>query len=142
MVDRQKIEGKLESIRLRVARLTQLQQMERSEFLADFRSVDAAKHNLQVAIEAMVDIANHLIARCGLPMPKSHADAFAVIAGEGWIRPDDAHRFALMARFRNRMAHLYDEISDDEVYRVLQEDLRDFRSFLSAIANRLAADPS
>ncbi len=57
----------------------------------------------------MIDLANHLIAR------------------EGWISASDAARFALMARFRNRLVHLYEEVSDEEVYRILHEDLGDFR---------------
>ncbi|MGE5554331.1 MAG: type VII toxin-antitoxin system HepT family RNase toxin [Betaproteobacteria bacterium] len=142
MIDRQKVQSKLETISLCLDRLTKLQKASRDEFLGDFRCIDAAKHNLQVAIEAMIDVANHLIARRGLALPKSHAEAFGIIAREGWISASDAARFALMARFRNRLVHLYEEVSDEEVYRILHEDLGDFRSFLSAMADRLAANPS
>lgn len=140
MIDRQKVQSKLEIMNLCLDRLTKLQEASRDEFLADFRYVDAAKRNLQVAIEAMIDVANHVIARSGLRLPRNHAEAFGIIAQEGWISAADAARFALMARFRNRLVHLYEEVDDEEVYRILHEDLDDFRSFLRAFAGHLAAN--
>jgi uncharacterized protein YutE (UPF0331/DUF86 family) len=140
VIDRQKLRSKLEIMNLGLGRLTKLQEASRDQFLADFRYVDAAKRNLQVAIEAMIDVANHVIARSGLGLPKNHAEAFRIIAQEGWISASDAERFALMARFRNRLVHLYEEIDDAEVYRILHEDLDAFRSFLRAFAGHLAAD--
>lgn len=37
--------------------------MERQDFLAGFQAVDAAKYNLQVFIEALIDVANHVVVR-------------------------------------------------------------------------------
>ncbi|MCL6614429.1 MAG: DUF86 domain-containing protein [Firmicutes bacterium] len=55
MVDKHKIAKKLELIRTCLDRLESLGQAGLEEFLADFRLADAAKHNLQIAIEAMID---------------------------------------------------------------------------------------
>jgi uncharacterized protein YutE (UPF0331/DUF86 family) len=46
-----------------------------------------------------------------------------------------------MVRFRNRLVHVYAEVSDAEVYRVLQSDLGDFRIFLTDLAQILALEP-
>lgn len=41
-----------------------------------------------------------------------------------------------MVRFRNRAVHLYDTISPDEVYRILDRHLGDFDVFVAAIVRR------
>ncbi len=39
-----------------------------------------------------------------------------------------------MAGYRNRMVHFYGNIDSDELFRIIQEDLEDFYTFLSFIA--------
>ena len=137
MVDLEKTRGKLEIIRRCLNRLEQLRQVDRREFLADFRQADAAKHNLQVAIEAMIDVANHVIARKGYAIPASHTEAFETIAREGWVRPEDVPAYVAMARFRNRIVHIYEDVNDERVYQILMDNLNDFRSFLGSISTKL-----
>ena len=137
MLDRERIKRKLEIIHVCLGRLERLALSGRQEFLADFRSADAAKHNLQVAIEAMLDVANHLIARMGYPVPANHAEAFETIAREGWLDENDLARFAAMTRFRNRLVHLYEDIDDGQVYDILRDDLGDFRIFMKSIADKI-----
>jgi uncharacterized protein YutE (UPF0331/DUF86 family) len=48
----------------------------------------------------------------------------------------NAPAFKAMVKFRNRAVHLYDEISPEEVYRILEHDLGDFELFLEAIVRR------
>jgi len=38
-----------------------------------------------------------------------------------------------MTRFRNRIVHLYDEVSREEVYRIVTEHLADFENYLAYI---------
>lgn len=38
-----------------------------------------------------------------------------------------------MAKFRNRIVLFYDEVDDKEVYRILQDNLEDFNSFMRQI---------
>ena len=137
MVDLDKINGKLEVIRVCLSRLEKLRQGGQEEFLADFRLADAAKHNLQVAIEAMIDVTNHIIARKGYAVPGNHAEAFEIIAREGWISVENVQNYSAMARFRNRVVHLYEDVNDEQVYRILEDNLEDFRSFLGAMGKKL-----
>jgi len=39
-----------------------------------------------------------------------------------------------MARFRNRLIHLYREVDDEQVYEILQSRLDDFKTFLNRTA--------
>lgn len=46
-----------------------------------------------------------------------------------------------MARYRNRMVHFYDEITDRELFEILTRDRSDFERVLSAVLDWLAAHP-
>lgn len=46
---------------------------------------DSAKYNLQTAIEAMIDIGNHIISRKGFEIPKTYADTFEILHKNGII---------------------------------------------------------
>lgn len=43
--------------------------------------------------------------------------------------------FLTMVNFRNRAVHLYDEISDEEIYNIIQNHLSDFEGFIAHIVN-------
>ncbi len=63
MVDGDKIRNKIQTIEGNTAKLEVLARDSPKDFRDDFRNVEAAKHLLQVNVEAMIDIANHIIAR-------------------------------------------------------------------------------
>ncbi len=42
-----------------------------------------------------------------------------------------------MARFRNRLIHLYWEVDDNQIYEILQSRLDDFKTFLDQIGKFL-----
>jgi len=46
-----------------------------------------------------------------------------------------------MAGYRNRMVHFYDEITPQELYRIVTKDLGDFETFAAA-AVRVIKNPS
>jgi len=79
MLDKDIIQRKLTFIDQRLDKLEILRAMDCSNFLASFQAVDSAKYNLQVCIEAIVDIAQHVVARERLGVPGSSAEAVSVI---------------------------------------------------------------
>lgn len=46
-----------------------------------------------------------------------------------------------MAGYRNRMVHFYGEITEQEIYNIIQEELDDFHMFCSFVS-RVLKDPS
>lgn len=103
------------------------------EFVQDFRNVESAKHLLQVSIEAMIDIANHIISRGRLGHPKSYAESFGILRAEGVLTPEQVEDYSLMVKFRNRVVHLYQKIDPDQIYDILQNQLQDFTAFAEKI---------
>ena len=141
MVDLEKIRAKSQIIEANLARLEQLRTQSQDAFLADFRNVESAKRLLQVSIEAMVDAATHIIARKRLLTPATSGEAFARLGESGLLPQDHVATYFKMVRFRNRLVHMYGEVDDNEVYRMLQMNLGDFRTFLSDLARVVASEP-
>lgn len=102
--------------------------------LANF---DAAKYNLITAIEAMIDICNHLISREKYELPATSSDSIKILVKHQILAKTDEPTFIAMVKFRNKAVHLYDQINDEEVYKILQENLGDIDKFITAIVKHV-----
>ena len=121
---------------LLVTLLEEIGQRPAKEFIADKILIGSAKYYLQVSIECCLDVANHIIAAKKYRAPKDYADTFAVIGEAGIIEKDLSHNLKQMAKFRNRLVHLYAEIDDQSVYAFIQDDLTDIKAFRRVIVDR------
>jgi len=68
--------------------------------------------------------------------PKDNADSFVVLAENGVVDPALRDPLRAMARFRNRLVHLYWEVDDPRVWEYLQTSLEDVEAFARAVAGR------
>ncbi len=136
MVDRARLEQMLSNLRVYAGVLEQLARTPEKDFLANPDKVGNAKYHFVIAIECCIDVANHIIASENLRFPHDNADSFVVLVEHGIL--DEALREPLraMAKFRNRLVHLYWDIDDRRVCAYLRESLGDFDQFARAIAIR------
>ena len=121
--------------------LYDLQSRELSELKKDQHLVGSAKYHLIIAIESAVDISNHLISKNNYRVPESYSDTFKVMAEKG-ILPQDLveEKLTDMARFRNRLVHIYWDIDSEMLYQIIQENLNDLEQFLVEIKKALKKD--
>jgi len=139
-VDRSKLRSHIDFVRGNLRRLTEIRGAGRSSFLRDELAQAAATRWLQTAVEALIDIANHVVAREGLGVPRAYSETMEILVREAVLPTDRRDSFLAMVRFRNRVVHLYDAVDSEEIWRILQEDLGDFEAFIAAIAARYFAD--
>ncbi|HID89047.1 MAG TPA: DUF86 domain-containing protein [Anaerolineae bacterium] len=133
-VDRDRVRtllGRIAEAQEKAARLGKLSE---EEFLGDFRNTESAKYLLIVAVEAALDLCQHLAARGGGRAPESYADCFTVLHEMGILPADLAESLRRMARLRNLLVHLYWEVDDRRVYYILQESLGDLTSFREVVS--------
>lgn len=135
-IDVERIQQKAQFVRAKVRDLEDIRSRGREQFLADHVLQGAAVHLLQVGIEALIDIAHHVIAREALGLPASYRETIELLARSGILPQAKTADLVQMVRFRNRAVHLYDEIDPEEVYNILEHDLGDFELFLEAIVSR------
>jgi uncharacterized protein YutE (UPF0331/DUF86 family) len=110
---------------------------DRESFLADVHLVSSARYNFIVAIEGMIDTCNHIISQNGLRAPSDYADTFSVCGENSFFTEEQVTTFSSMARFRNRLVHIYWDINDDEIYNILKNRLDDFEHFIQAVLAKL-----
>jgi len=111
------------------------------KFLKDKILIGSAKYYLQVSIECCLDVSNHIIAAEGFRAPKDYADSFKVLEEQAILDAEQGMKLRQMAKFRNRLVHLYGEIDDVYVYEFMNKDLQDILVFKSVIASKFLAPP-
>ncbi len=112
--------------------------MDKREFKEDIHKQSSAKYNFIVAIEAAIDVANHLISKKGFRAPEDYADTFKVLEGADILDKNFAFELSKMARFRNRLVHLYWDVDIEEVWKIVQTRLNDFEKYISQIGKYLS----
>ncbi len=133
MVKPEVIENRIRKLQEYLEKLAQLKKVEKKEFLADFRNSDSAKYLLQVSIECCLDIANHIIASEKFRSPGDYADSFRVLHEQSIVPDFLIKRLVEMAKFRNRIVHVYWEIDEDLIFEIIQDYLNDFNLFIQAV---------
>jgi len=131
--DRARVRDRIQYIEASLERLETLRRLSKDEFLADFRNIESAKHLLQTAIEAMMDIASHILARRRLPTPHEGGETFRRLGEAGLLPPERVQVYVQMVKFRNLIVHLYQEVDVERVYQVLQDGLDDLRQFIAEV---------
>lgn len=133
MVNQEKIRDKIQIIKNNLSKLESIKQTGLKEFLDDPFMSDAAIRQLQVSIEAMLDISHHIVSRKHLGTPKTYRETIELLAQAGIIPQQQLPTLINMVKFRNRAVHLYDKISSEEVYGIIRDHLPDFDNFICAI---------
>ena len=113
-----------------VANLEDLQNLPEEAFMADAHKIGSAKYSLIVAIEGVVDLCNHVIAKNGFRTAEDYADTFKVMNERGAFDQEFTNSLIQMTRFRNRLVHIYWDIDDKELFRIIRGRLGDIKRFL------------
>jgi uncharacterized protein YutE (UPF0331/DUF86 family) len=134
MVDHGRVRRLLDRLCLETDRLRRLADRPSGELINDEVALGSAQFRFLLAIEVCVDIGRHLIAAEGLSAADTYADVFTSLADAGIIAADRVGSLRAMARFRNRLVHLYDETDDAEIVKTLQHHLGDLDFFREQVA--------
>jgi uncharacterized protein YutE (UPF0331/DUF86 family) len=119
-------------------RLKELAQLPLPDLAGDPHKIASAKYHLIIAIEAAIDICNHIIAKNNLRVPEDYADTFKVMVENQLITEDFSSNLTKMARFRNRLVHRYWDIDTQQLYNILKNNLVDLDRLLHEIRTNLA----
>lgn len=110
--------------------------MSEAEFLADPDAQDVVLRNLQVGIQAALDIALHIVRDEGWELPGQTTAVFDILARHQVVEPDLAGRLRQAVQMRNLLVHAYDAIDHRRVYSAYQESANDLALFGKRVAER------
>ena len=72
-----------------------------------------------------------------LRAPDDYADAFRILGEIGMLSEDFVRKLIEMARFRNRLVHIYWNVDNELIYTIICEDIDDIEHFIDKIAKSL-----
>lgn len=119
-INREKINRTFIALAQAKDELQDLAKKSKEEFFIHSHYLGSTKYHFIVAIEAIVDISNHLISKLSLGKPKSYTDVFKILGQTGIFSEDNVKTFIQMAKFRNLLVHLYWQVDKEKVYEILR----------------------
>lgn len=134
MINKQFVMEKLLFINSFLQELHDLALLDKNSFISQKRNAAAAESFLRRTLEAVFDIGRHILAKRGYIELSTEYKSIAKGLGEiGIIDKELSEKLIQMAGYRNRLVHLYNLISDEELYNIITSDLKDIEDFVSAI---------
>ncbi len=97
------------------------------------------EHTLQIAIQAALDVASHVVSDRRLGEPRTNRELFDLLARASLIPPSLAVTLQTMAGFRNILVHGYQEVDVKIVKEVVQNRLDDLLEFVRVARRWLEA---
>jgi uncharacterized protein YutE (UPF0331/DUF86 family) len=125
-VDLTVVTARLEIVAACLRDLKSLPTRSLEEFVADPRNPAAADSFLRRALEALLDVARHLLAKAhGESAVEYRQVAIRAIERGLILDPAAAESFPKLAGYRNRLTHFYAEITPQELFLIVTGELGD-----------------
>lgn len=135
MTDVELVEKKLAFIETCVRELQQMAQPER--LAEDIREERFVVYTLQIAIQAALDVAAHIVSDERLGEPQTNRALFDLLQQHGWLPSTLATTMRQMAGFRNIVVHGYQRVDLGIVRHIVAHRLDDLLVFTQAVHQRL-----
>jgi len=108
------------------------------EFISEPERYGSAERFLQLAIEALTDMGNHVIADENLGSVDHAGDIPRLLAEHGYLEAVQRDKWTRMIGFRNILVHDYLDIDRRIVHAALQGDLGDINDLMRVFARLLS----
>ncbi|MFW5979647.1 MAG: type VII toxin-antitoxin system HepT family RNase toxin [Halanaerobium sp.] len=134
MVDRKLIINKLNELNKYLTQLRKYKGVSREELENDLDKLWAVERGLQLSIQIILDIGNHILSEKGIVV-ENYMDIFKELVKLEVIPEDFGNQIKGMAGFRNILVHEYAEVDIDIIIKVLNNSLNDFGKYAEYINN-------
>lgn len=127
------IENRISSVKKNLRYVERYKNYSQSELKNHIDLRGAFERYLYLVCQSTIDLAEAMIAYKKFRKPASMHDSFEILCEEDIISLELMENLIAMVRFRNVITHGYDKLDFVEMYKILQEDLKDVREFLEII---------
>ena len=131
MIDSDLVAKKLALIETCVQQLKTIARPE--DLRKDIRELRFVEHTLQIAIQAALDVASHIVSDERLGEPETNRELFDLLVRGGRLPDSLASSLRDMAGFRNVLVHGYQDVDLGVVEDVLAHHLDDLLAFVAAV---------
>ncbi|MGA7981092.1 MAG: DUF86 domain-containing protein [Chromatiaceae bacterium] len=103
----------------------------------DLREERFVAHTLQLAIQAALDVASHIVSDERLGEPATNRQLFELLVANGWAPKHLSQPLARMVGFRNVLVHGYEEVDKAVVRDVVENRLDDLLAYVGAVRSKI-----
>lgn len=111
------------------------------EFNADARNVAAAESYLRRALEALLDMGRHMLAKRFAVAATEYKEIGTLLVEHGVLTRENGDRLRRMGGYRNRLVHFYHEIDSKELYQICTTQVHDLETILESFLTWLRSHP-
>ncbi|GAQ94282.1 uncharacterized conserved protein YutE, UPF0331/DUF86 family [Thermodesulfovibrio aggregans] len=141
MLNKQFIKERLVLIKSYTEELKNLSKLDKETFTKNKVYSAAAESFLRRALEAIFDIGRHILAKKGyIDISKEYKSIASGLSKIGAVDDELSAKLIQMAGYRNRLVHMYHTVTEDELYEIITEDLKDIDKFIKSIKKLLQYD--
>lgn len=137
MIDEEIITSRIAKIREYAKLLSELLKTPKDQFVQEPAYYLQAERLLEVMIQAMIDIGNHLISGLLLKKPEDYRQIFDILVQNRIIPAEFLPKARELVGLRNLLSHEYLEIDHERLYEEAKAGLKDFEGFCEAIVRFL-----
>lgn len=133
MVDKELLSRKISQLREYLNALRNADDITWSKYEEDLRTRAFVERYLQLCIEKVIDIGNHLVSFHRWREPEGYRDIFQVLYENGCIPKEYLTTFQNMASFRNMLVHRYEKTDNEVIFSIFRKRLGDFDLFINLV---------
>src|SRR3989344_3433168 len=135
MIDKERVKSKIKIVKQEREYLRDFEGMKYQEFLntKNIHQYYGAVHHLQVAVQAVLDIAQHIASYQRFRSYTSNKEVFEVLKDNNVIKQTTATSMTIAVGLRNVIVHQYEEVDPEKVYDIIQNHLEDLDMFILEI---------
>jgi uncharacterized protein YutE (UPF0331/DUF86 family) len=111
------------------------------EFTGDRRNIGAAESCLRRALEALLDLGRHLLAKIFGEAVTEYKKIAEKLERKEMLAADAAHQLRVQAGYRNRMVHFDHDATEAELYAICTRELQDLLAVRDAYVTWLKKQP-
>lgn len=141
MLDKAVVQCHLLELERTIATLRGLQRVTVDDLTRSLEKQWAVQHGLQLAIQNLLDIGNHLLVAAGVTDIEDYTDVIDRMGEKEIVPQSFARAIRPMAGFRNLLVHAYTRVDAARVHQALQTHLDDFETFAQHIQRYLNRQP-
>ncbi|HEY4524223.1 MAG TPA: DUF86 domain-containing protein [Candidatus Paceibacterota bacterium] len=136
-LDQNKLETIIIDIEASIRELTVLAKLPAEDLARDRKNYALAEYYFRRALEGILTAGTYLVSR--LPAKtRNYRDILIALGQHKIVPPEFAERNKDLADYRNRLVHLYWEITPIEIHRIINEHLKDLNDFCGYFKQVLA----
>lgn len=124
-ISRRVVTDRLTWIERMIQQIRELPLEDREAFFADRRNESAAESCLRRALEALLDLGRHILAKGFGKGVSAYKEIASELDNHKVFSSKEAELLRVLAGYRNRMVHFYHEIGSEELYEICAHNLAD-----------------